>query len=464
MSFSSSLFLFIFLPVAFLLFCIMPKKARKVYLIGISILFYAIESLRALPILIFSIIINYSIGFGINKCKKRKIPLILGIAFNVFLLFIYKYANFAIASINSTFSANMQTLNLLVPLGISFFTFQEISYLVDIYKDKINFDKNIINFSLYICFFPRIISGPIVRYEEFQESIINFSKPTFEKLYLSIKRICLGLGKILILSNVMRTIWNNISTIASNGDVSVLTAWFGIICYSFYIYMDFSGYTDVAIGVGNLFGIKLPENFDYPYYATSISDFWRRWHITLSRWFKDYIYIPLGGSKKGNVYIHILIVFLLTGVWHGASWNFIFWGVYHGIWRMMERAIQDKKLYNEIPKVIKRIVTYIIVIIGWVLFASNGFKSALEYYKYMFGIHSIEQVQYGFSYFFNLYNVFFLVVCIFVSLPLKNKLYEKIKNQNLKEIMSGICCLLILIISIIFLVNGSYSPPIYAQF
>lgn len=464
MSLSSNLFLFLFLPIAFLLFLIIPKKMRKVYLLSISLVFYAIEIRKALPILIFSILMNYVLGLAISKCKKKKLFLLLGIAFNVLLLFFYKYINFAIAIINNTFSKELQALDLLVPLGISFFTFQEISYLVDVYKNKIKLDKNIINFSLYICFFPRIISGPIVRYEEFQESITNFSKPTMDRLYLSIKRICWGLGKILILAQVMKSVWNLIYSSSISSNISVLTAWLGMICYSFYLYMDFSGYTDVAIGVGNLFGIQLPENFDYPYYANSISDFWRRWHITLSKWFKDYIYIPLGGSKKGNTYLHILIVFLLTGLWHGASWNFILWGLYHGIWRMLERAIRNNKIYHKIPEVIKQICTYIIVIVGWVLFAIREKTEIFNYYKYMIGLHPIRQVQYGLSYFLNWHTIFFLIVCIWVSLPFKEKLYQKIKNDKLKTVISGIGALGILVLAIIFLVNGSYSPPIYAQF
>lgn len=262
----------------------------------------------------------------------------------------------------------------------------------------------------------------------------------------------------------MGEIWNLIYNTQAECDISIVTAWFGIICYSFYLYMNFSGYTDIAIGVGKLFGIKLPENFDYPYFATSIADFWRRWHITLSTWFKDYVYIPLGGNRKGNVYLHIFIVFLLTGIWHGASWNFILWGIYHGLCRIIERFIKDNKIYKKIPNFIKHITTYLVVILGWVLFASNGIRASIKYYKYMFGMNSLENIQYQFSYFFNFYNVFFLIICILVSLPIKNVLNERIRNQKVKEIVSGLFGLLVLIVSIVFLVNGNYRPSIYAQF
>lgn len=462
MSFSSLVFLLIFLPISFITFYISPQKLKRYVLLAISLIFYTLSSIKALPILICTIIVNYLIALVIDKYNKKKIILALGIVLNVVLLLFYKYTNFISSNINSIFSTNIPKLNLILPLGISFYIFQVISYLVDVYKNKIKVEKNIINFATYICFFPRIVSGPIVKYEQFKENILDLKNPNLQNIVLGLKRICFGLGKVLILSTIMGQVWDSTYT----SDVSALAAWLGIICYSFQLYLNFSGYMDIAIGLGALFGIKLPENFDYPYISKSITEFWRRWHITLGTWFKDYIYIPLGGNRKGNTYVNIFIVFLLTGLWHGASWNFILWGIYHGGWRIIEKLIMGKELYKKIPKIIKQIGTYIIVILGWVLFASGDTREAVGYYKKMIGI-GVSNVQFDLRYFANKYYIFFLIISIIVSLPIIKKLKEKLKNyikEPVQEVISGIFALVILSISIVFIINNAYTPSLYAQF
>ena len=462
MSFSSLVFLLIYLPISFITFYVSPSKLKRYVLLAISLIFYMLSSIKALPLLICTIIVNYLIALAMEKYSKKKIILAIGIILNALLLLFYKYTNFISSNINSIFSTNIPQLNLILPLGISFYTFQVISYLVDVYRNKIKVEKNVVDFAIYVSFFPRIVSGPIVRYEQFKENLVNLKNPNLENIVLGLKRICFGLGKVLILSTIMGQVWD--STYASN--VSALAAWLGIICYSFQLYLNFSGYMDIAVGLGILFGISLPENFDYPYISETITEFWRRWHITLGTWFKDYIYIPLGGNRKGNIYVNIFIVFLLTGLWHGASWNFIIWGIYHGIWRIVEKLIMDKELYKKVPKIIKQISTYIIVILGWVLFASGGTREAIGYYKKMIGI-GVNNVQFDIRYFADKYYIFFLVISIIVSLPIIKKLKEKLKNhikEPAQEVISGIFALVILAISIVFIINNAYTPSLYAQF
>lgn len=442
----------------------MQKKYRKYFLLLISFVFYLTYGFKPIIILILSILINYIIGIWISKFKYKKILLFLGIALNLIMLIYFKYLNFFIQNLNSLFSLNFNIIDLMLPIGISFFTFQAISYLIDIYRKKITYEKNFFDFALYLIFFPKIISGPIIRYENFKQNLITLKNPTIDTIFYSIKRISFGLGKAVILAGVMGEIWSTIFSAISITDISIPTAWLGIICYSFQLYFDFSGYTDMAIGIANLFGFKIPENFDYPYFSTSISEFWRKWHISLSSWFKDYIYIPLGGNRKGNVFFNQWIVFILTGIWHGAGWCFLAWGIYNAIWMTIERLIRNNKYYNKIPKFIKIISTYLIVICGWVIFACNSFITSLNYFKYMVGIKNFGYEQFYFSYFFNKYTIFFLIISILCSSPLNKIIYSNIKNKNIYHILSGILTIFILIISIFFIINNTCNPPIYAQF
>ncbi|MBR6033913.1 MAG: MBOAT family protein [Clostridia bacterium] len=390
--------------------------------------------------------------------------MVLGIIANIGLLFTFKYTNFMITNLNSLLKLKIKAIKIILPLGISFFTFQNISYLVDIYKGKIKPDKNIINFTLYTCYFPRIVNGPIMRYESFINEISNLTKPNLDKVYDGTKRLCFGLGKVLILSFVVGNIWTQIIETSNSYGITVLTAWLGIICYSLYLFLNFSGYIDISIGISKMFGIELPENFDYPYYSTSISEFWRRWHITLGSWFRDYIYIPLGGNRKGNVYFNLMVVFILTGLWHGSSWNFIVWGLYNGIFIVIERFIREKAFYKKIPNVIKRVFTYLIILLGWVLFACNGLMASIHYYKYLFGLKPVPDVQYSFRYFLTFYNAFFIILSVLISLPIKGFITSKIKNKKALNIVSGVLAVVIFAISVVYLINSSYSPSLYAQF
>lgn len=457
MDFSNCIFIFIFFPISCIVFYLTPKRLKKYSLLLLSLAFLTLASWRSLVVILISTVLSYVIGLMIEKYHKRYI-LILGIILNVLLLIFFKYTNFIFANINKIFSTQIKSLKLVLPLGISFFTFQIISYLVDVYKKKIKAEKNIVNYLLYICFFPRVLQGPIIRYEEFKKNIDEYKKPNLEETVNGLERISFGLGKVVILSNTMGNIWNEIY----GANVSTLTAWLGIICYSLYLYLNFSGYIDISLGIGKIFGIKLPENFNYPYVSASISEFWRRWHISLSNWFRDYIYIPLGGNRTGNVYFNLFVVFLVTGIWHGASWNFIFWGIYNGFWIILERLIRDKKAYKKIPKIALQISTYIIIILGWVLFASNGIREAIRYYMNMFGIRKAEYIQFSLSYYLTPYNLFYIGLSALIATAVPKRIIEK--SKNLKEILTAIAALCILVVSIVFIVNNNYSPSIYAQF
>ena len=457
MNFTSSIFLFIFLPISILLFYITPKRIKKYTLLAISVAFYVYAaSFRTFLLMLGIAVLNYVIGILINKYQKKLI-LIIGILINILSLFLYKYTNFTIGSINNIFSTNIKLLELILPLGISFIIFQNISYLVDIYKKKYNSEKNIISFLLYVFFFPKIVSGPITRYENFK---FNLDQNKIDNLYYGIKRISYGLGKVLILSAAMEKIW----TTAEPTFTATPAVWLGIICYSLHLFLNFSGYMDIALGLGKIFCIELPENFNYPYTAESISDFWRRWHISLSSWFRDYVYIPLGGNRKGNVYFNLFIVFLLTGLWHGASLNYIIWGVYNGVWIIIERLIRDKTWYKKIPKIAKQIFTYFIILLGWVLFSTASLEKAGETYICLFGIKAIENVQFNLLYFLTKYNICFLTISILTVLPFKNIFIKRIKNEKTTEIISGNFALIIFAISIMYLINNSYTPSLYAQF
>ena len=464
MDLTSILFIFIFFPISFLLFLIIPRKIKKYYLLIISFIYFSLAAIESLIILIISIIVNYFLGAIIQKNRHKKTLLIFGILLNIFTLFSYKYINFAIININQILKSNIAMKDVILPLGISFFIFQNISYIVDIYKNRINAKKNIIDFALYTCYFPRITNGPIVRYSEFKQQIDELKNPTIDDIYSGLVRLFSGMGKVLILSFVLGKIWNEISLAVNESTITVPTAWLGIICYSLYLYINFSGYIDISIGLSKMFGIALPENFNYPYYSSSISEFWRRWHITLGAWFRDYVYIPLGGSKKGNVYLHLMIVFILTGLWHGSSWNFILWGIYNGCFIIAERIIRDKKIYTGMPCILKRLFTYLIILIGWVLFARNGLVDSIKYFKCMIGLHNVTAAQYSLKYFMTYYNLFFIGISIAISLPIKNYILKKINNKNINDILSGTAGIIIFAVSIMFLINSSYSPSLYAQF
>jgi alginate O-acetyltransferase complex protein AlgI len=466
MIFSSQIFIFTFLPLVLLLYYIVPKKFRNYILLSASLAFYSWASFKSLPILLLSIVSNYVVGVLIDKyhsnIKIARLFLAVGIGFNILLLGYFKYFNFFVDNLNKLLNSKISVLTIVLPIGISFFTFQSISYLMDIYRGDAKVNKNIFTTALYISFFPQVVSGPIIKYKDIQLQLQE-RKESIEKFSYGIQRFIIGLAKKVIIADALGGVAQNIFSELSFG-IDLPTAWIGAIAYTFQLFFDFSGYSDMAIGIASFFGFKYMENFNYPYISKSISEFWRRWHISLSTWFKEYLYIPLGGNRRGNVYINLFIVFLVTGVWHGASWNFIVWGLWNGFFILLERLISKSKYYNRIPQFIKWIFTILIIMIGWVLFNSNGLSAALQYLSIMFGIVKMKDITFSYPYFVNYKLIFLFIISAILSTPVLKNFFEKYKNRLAFEILKTIGLVLLFILGIIYITNSNYSPFIYFQF
>lgn len=467
MLFSSVTFLFFFLPIVIGSYYILPHKVRNYVLLFYSIIFYAWGGLAYLPLLIISIVMNYVFGLKINKYeenqKKQKGILILAIILNVLFLGLFKYTNFIVDNINIVFNLNISVPTIPLPIGISFYTFQAMSYVIDVYRKDGKVQKNPFNLALYVSMFPQLVAGPIVRYQTVDDQIIN-REHSFEKFNLGVERFIIGLFKKVIISNGVGELSTLIYGLIDN-QMSVSVAWLGAIAYTLQIYFDFSGYSDMAIGLGKMLGFEFLENFNYPYISRSVSEFWRRWHISLGSWFRDYIYIPLGGNRvsKVNIYRNLFIVWLVTGIWHGASWNFILWGLYFGLFIMLERAFLQKVL-NKLWKPIQHIYLMIIVIFGWVLFSMPNLSRTIEYCKVMLCIGDYPFIN-GYTTFY--INEYWIVILIGIvgSLPIWK--YFKSKSDifvKIDKIFRPIIMVLTLLITILYLVNSTFNPFIYFNF
>lgn len=459
MLFNSLTFLFIFLPICLLLYFLLPGiKLKNTILLIFSLIFYSFGEPVYVLLMLFSIFISYIFGLLINNGRYKKFYLIISIILLLLNLFFFKYSNFLIDNINYIFNLNISNLNLSLPIGISFYTFQALSYLIDLYKGKIKVQKNFFYLALYISLFPQLIAGPIVRYETVEEEI-RYRKSGLLNVVDGFKRFIIGLSKKVILANSMALISDTIYNSYSSYGTVIL--WLAAICYTLHIYYDFSGYSDMAIGLGKIFGFNFLENFNYPYIATSITDFWRRWHISLSSWFKDYVYIPLGGSRvcKYKHIRNILVVWFLTGLWHGASWNYIIWGLYFACFLLIEKYLLKDNI-KKIPKYLRHIITMLIVIVSWVIFKIEDFNSLLNILKEMF-LLKLD----NFSTFFitnsNLFiNFLILMPAIIFAIPIR-----KIKIEGYTyEFFINIGYILLLLIDVVFIVGSTYSPFIYFRF
>lgn len=461
MVFSSLTFLLIFLPVlSIIYFLVKNNKAKNYILLLFSLIFYAWGEPIYIIIMLLSILVTYIAGIVINKSKNKKIALFISILLLLSSLLFFKYYNFLIDNINSIFNINIVKSKLSLPIGISFYTFQAISYLIDVYRNKTKVQNNIFYLALYISLFPQLIAGPIVRYETI-ENEIRERKHTLDNVVNGIKRFIIGLSKKVIIANNMALI---VDTIFDSGSIpGTFIIYIAAICYTLQIYYDFSGYSDMAIGLGKMFGFSFLENFNYPYIAKSITDFWRRWHISLSSWFRDYVYIPLGGSRVKTIKIirNILIVWLLTGFWHGASWNFIIWGLYYGILLLIEKFVL-KNILEKIPNILKHLTTLFLVIIGWVIFRITDINTLLETLKYMFIFRGENIQQFILNNSNLIFNFYLIIPAIIFCIPFKKIKFNK--DKFIPNLLINLFYIGLLLFNISILTSNTYNPFIYFRF
>ncbi len=466
MVFSSTIFLCVYLPLVLLGYYICPKKGRNLFLLIVSLVFYAWGEPKYVFLMMFSIVINYVFGLLMDKHrsdpKRLKLMLVLSVIIDLGLLSVFKYTDFIIRNVNAVFSTGFDLLNIALPIGISFYTFQAMSYTIDVYRNDVRVQRNLIDFGMYITMFPQLIAGPIVRYSDVQDQLAE-RRVTTDDFSAGIMRFVVGLGKKVLLANQMGAVWSGIY--ALGGDVSALMAWTGAAAYTFQIYFDFSGYSDMAIGLGRMFGFKFPENFRYPYESVSITDFWRRWHITLSTWFKEYLYIPLGGNRRGlaRQALNLLIVWTLTGFWHGAGWNFVMWGLYYFLILFIEKLFLLKAL-DKLPKLLRHVYALLLIVIGWVIFASDDVSVLLPYLGSMFGANGALG---GMDVYTLATKAVLIVICCIASTELPKKLFLRCTgamNEKAAFVLKSVLTLALLALSMVFLIGDSYNPFLYFRF
>lgn len=470
MVFSSVTFLFAFLPCTFLGYYVLFRKNRKLqnrFMLVCSLLFYAWGGIKPLFLMLFSIFINWLFALLIDKSEKvvfKRSILGISVFINVSVLFVFKYLGFTVRNINSLFNSEITVPEIALPIGISFFTFQAMSYVIDVYRaGKGSALTNPLDVGLYISLFPQLIAGPIVRYDTVKEQILH-REETYEKFYYGIERFIIGLGKKSLLANSLAII---AETSFSANQRSSLLAWLGIIAYTLQIYFDFSGYSDMAIGLGKMFGFEFLENFEHPYLSKNITEFWRRWHISMGTWFRDYVYFPLGGSrvsKKSRVYFNLFVVWLLTGIWHGANWTFVFWGLLQLIVLVIEKSsnLIKKENKNLFENVFGHIYTMLVVMTGWVFFNSDSLGSGFKYLGSMFGIGSVSPTPDEITLIKE--NILLLIVSVICCLPIYNFAEKNFKDKKLYKFIKALGLFLIFALSVVYIVKGSYNPFIYFNF
>jgi len=476
MLFSSSVFLFYFLPIVLGLYFVSPRFLKNFVLLAASLFFYAWGEPRFVMIMLVSILMNYMFGLWVDRyrhdAKRLKATMVAMVLGNIGMLGVFKYASFFVENTNSLFGLNLNDPEIPLPIGISFFTFQAMSYVIDVYRKDGKVQKNPLDLALYIALFPQLIAGPIVRYQTVADEI-NDRRETLDDFVSGIQRFVIGLGKKMILANSCGYVADQVFN-SPAGEISTTLAWIGLIAYSLQIYFDFSGYSDMAIGLGRMFGFHFLENFNYPYISKSVSEFWRRWHISLGSWFRDYVYIPLGGNRSGpwKTYRNLAIVWTLTGVWHGASWTFVAWGAYYGIFIMLERAFLGKWLAR-IPAALAHLFTLFVVVIGWVFFRADNFPYAIEYLQTMFALNNTPLFDSTSQFYLMQYGAVLLIAMIAATpipkwLTMKVLKYEVESTNVSYRIFTGLIraagISLLFVISISFIVSSTFNPFIYFRF
>ena len=468
MVFNSIYFLFAFLPLSLILYYISPKKIRNYTMVLISLVFYAWGTPEYILLLLFSILFNYITGIEIQHFQDEDRPggakfmMIAAVVVNLLILGFYKYYGFLIGTINSIAGLKISAPNLPLPLGISFYTFTVLSYVFDVYRMKVPAQKNIGKFALYVSFFPKVISGPIVQYTDLEEQLSD-RKMIPAKFGFGLNMFIVGLAKKVLLADNLGV---GFAAITAMENMSAATAWLGLILYAFQLYFDFSGYSDMAIGLAKMFGFNLDKNFDYPYLSSSVAEFWRRWHISLGAWFREYIYIPMGGNRcsKGKVIRNFLVVWALTGLWHGSSWNFVLWGFYHCGLILLERFVL-KDFLEKVPKAIRVFFTALMVFFGWSFFFTSSLGESFHFIGQLFGMGGLGFLDATAKYYWS-GNIILLILSVIGATPISRGLHQQLTytKGNKVMVLSLIGYVALLILSIAYMVGATYSSFLYFQF
>ncbi len=465
MVFSSLLFLFMYLPIVLLIYYAVPFKYRNLFLFFANLVFYGWGEPIYVTLMLFSTVVDYTCGHFIDKyrTKNKKIAktfLILSVCINLGLLGFFKYAGFITDTLNAIPFFSLPSIEVPLPIGISFYTFQTMSYSIDVYRNDAPVQRNIITFGTYVALFPQLIAGPIVRYKDVAYQL-DHRKETLADFTKGVKIFCIGLAKKVLLANQMGLMWDSIR---ESGEINGwLGSWIGIIGYAFQIYFDFSGYSDMACGLGNMLGFEFLKNFDYPYISKSITEFWRRWHISLGTWFREYVYIPLGGNRKGvfRQIINLLIVWFLTGFWHGASYNFILWGLFYGLILIIEKFVL-KKWLDKSPAFVQHIYSLLLILFGWVIFYFTDITQLWEFVVSMFSFSGIVIGESALSTVISFLPL--IAIAGISSTPLFSNIYNKFKNKKYIVVLETVFCLFVLFVCTASLVNQSYNPFLYFRF
>lgn len=480
MVFSTSIFIYLFLPITLIIYYLAPKKGKNLIILLSGLLFYSWGEPIYVIVMLISTMIDYFAGLIMNHFEGRKVPrricLIVSIVMNLGLLGIFKYSGFIAENINAIAGTQLIDINNMnffgieylpmnmLPIGISFFTFQSMSYTIDLYLGNVKVQKNPISFAAFVTLFPQIVAGPIVRYDDVAKELDDRSI-TIDLIYDGIIKFIIGLSKKVLIANSIGALWTSIKA-TDIANVSVVSSWLGILAFTFQIYFDFSGYSDMAVGLGKMMGFNFPKNFDYPYLSKSISEFWRRWHITLGAWFKSYVYIPLGGNRKGmaRTIFNLAVTWFLTGVWHGASWNFILWGTLYGVVIILEKLFLGK-LLDKIPDIFGHIYTMLLVILGWVLFDTADLPTAGAYIAKMFGFGGGAFIDSTAMYQIATYGITF-IICIIGCTNLPKLAVEALKKKSAVLVNYGGIAVMtgMFIICAAYLVDQTYNPFLYFNF
>lgn len=468
MVFSSLIFIFIFLPITLIIYYLVPRTKQNYVLLISSLFFYGWGEPVYIILMVISIMINHLGGLLIQEYRENKdfckFIFITVLVVDLSSLVFFKYYGFIVDNINLIFNTSLRIRNLPLPLGISFYTFQLISYVADVYMERVEAQDNIITFGAYISMFPQLVAGPIVQYRHVKEQLFNREESIY-KFGVGVERFIMGVGKKVLLANNLGLVWKAIKAMPI-GEISLLSSWLGIIAFTLQIYFDFSGYSDMAIGLGKMMGFDFLENFKYPYISRSVTEFWRRWHMSLSGWFREYMYIPLGGNRRGNKiqFRNLMIVWFATGLWHGASWNFVVWGLYFGVLIFLEKMYISKFL-EKLPKGFGHVYTLILIIIGWVFFEATSLRGAMAYLSVMFGMSGNAIID-NMGIYTLRSNFLIITLAIIAATPFFKNLFKLIKEKlQLRGVAVAIVSnIIILFVSTVYLVSETYNPFLYFRF